>query len=640
MQHIKYIYEVAELRERCRAALKRLDTDTAYSMEDIIEYYNIGHLIEEKDEIKNRIFNCEEEKLKEYAKKIKRVTGKFMNSIDDSNCKEIYDQLDIGWREDFWKLFAEFKVYSHVGEKVFEDILLNSKITIYDILKYRYIVETYARTIKKWLLEYWDSAEILLNKYVIGKKIKDINLPEFDRKDIDDIFIHYISSPYAHINRLEIIQNIKNTKQFAVSDKVKADAVKKRRELIEQMEKENRGIGLETQICVSFRDDVQQQSEDNLPNCEYYIYNRKWLIENQDEATLLNNFIYLFELFDFEMRPTFLSKEQECSSLERVLKLRTVNDYLVSGVYNYKIGLAVTQLRAYYLELQRLGKPLEAIIEWFFRGYLKQEFHVENFVVTMPSENSSYLEKCRLLLPELESILKQYKLYVEERQIDRDLLEITSGSADISKIPSLVENKYLYGKGEEFQRVKRYFFSDQSMLHWVERINKNYRNFFNLILHEKICKEDYGSYVTEELNWLEKNKWIYYDEEGYIRFYDIQKIALFADLVRNDFINIYSFKKYEKEQYYKIIDEFIKKDMMRYGNGLFSEPEQDWVSFILNKSRFNNSMDIRNRYMHGTQANSYDEQSHKENYFYILLVCIFYIIKINDDLCAYFNEKG
>ncbi|MFR5150008.1 MAG: hypothetical protein ACLTER_11080 [Ruminococcus sp.] len=88
-------------------------------MEDVIEYYNIGHLIEEKDKINNSIFDCEEEKLKEYAKKIKQVTGKFMYSIDDSNCKEIYDQLDIGWREDFWKLFAEFKVYSHVGEKGF-----------------------------------------------------------------------------------------------------------------------------------------------------------------------------------------------------------------------------------------------------------------------------------------------------------------------------------------------------------------------------------------------------------------------------------------------------------------------------------------------------------------------------------------
>ena len=219
------------------------------------------------------------------------------------------------------------------------------------------------------------------------------------------------------------------------------------------------------------------------------------------------------------------------------------------------------------------------------------------------------------------------------------MLEITSGSVDNSKMPSLVENKYLYGKGEEFQRAKIDFFSDQSMLHRVKRINKNYRNFFNLILHEKICKEDYGSYVTKELNWLEKNRWIYYDEEGNIRFYNIHQIVLFADLVRNDFINVYSFKKYDKEQYYKIIDEFIKKDMMRYGNGLFSEPEQDWVSFILNKSRFNNSMDIRNRYMHGTQANSYDEQSHKENYFYILLVCIFYIIKINDDLCAYFDGK-
>ena len=232
MQHIKYIYEVAELRERCRVALKRLDTDTDYSMEDIIDYYNIGHLIEEKDKINKSIFNYEEEKLKKYEKKIKQVTGKFMNFIDDSNCKEIYDQLDIEWREDFWKLFAEFKVYSHVGERAFEDILFNSKIAIYDILKYRYIVKAYARIIKKWLLEYWASAEILLDKYVIGKNKEDINLPELDRKDIDNIFMHYISSPYPHINRLEIIQNIKNTKQFTVSDKIKANAVKMRRELI------------------------------------------------------------------------------------------------------------------------------------------------------------------------------------------------------------------------------------------------------------------------------------------------------------------------------------------------------------------------------------------------------------------------
>ncbi|MFR5150006.1 MAG: hypothetical protein ACLTER_11070 [Ruminococcus sp.] len=55
---------------------------------------------------------------------------------------------------------------------------------------------------------------------------------------------------------------------------------------------------------------------------------------------------------------------------------------------------------------------------------------------------------------------------------------------------------------------------------------------------------------------------------GYIRFYNIQQQCYLADLVRNDFINICSFKKYEKEQYDKIIDEFIKKDMMRYGKWL------------------------------------------------------------------------
>jgi hypothetical protein len=44
----------------------------------------------------------------------------------------------------------------------------------------------------------------------------------------------------------------------------------------------------------------------------------------------------------------------------------------------------------------------------------------------MSSANTSFFEKVRLLAPEFESVLKQYKLFVEEGEIDFELLQISS----------------------------------------------------------------------------------------------------------------------------------------------------------------------------------------------------------------------
>ena len=62
---------------------------------------------------------------------------------------------------------------------------------------------------------------------------------------------------------------------------------------------------------------------------------------------------------------------------------------------------------------------------------------------------------------------------------------------------------------------------------------------------------------------------------------------------------------------------------------------QDIISFILNKNRFANGYDIRNKCLHGTQANSESgEETHKIYYMYAMIVFIICIIKINDELCT------
>ena len=44
----------------------------------------------------------------------------------------------------------------------------------------------------------------------------------------------------------------------------------------------------------------------------------------------------------------------------------------------------------------------------------------------MPSAKSTMLEKCTNIMPAMESVLKQFNLFEEDREIDFELLEIRS----------------------------------------------------------------------------------------------------------------------------------------------------------------------------------------------------------------------
>ena len=100
--------------------------------------------------------------------------------------------------------------------------------------------------------------------------------------------------------------------------------------------------------------------------------------------------------------------------------------------------------------------------------------------------------------------------------------------------------------------------------------------------------------------------------------------------------NVASFSYLKKYKY--ILKEFESLGMIEFSSSLFSKPEQDYYNYLLNKSVFDNGLDLRNKYLHGTQK--LDEYSNNQDYYIFLRILILIVIKINEEFCLkYSTEK-
>lgn len=105
---------------------------------------------------------------------------------------------------------------------------------------------------------------------------------------------------------------------------------------------------------------------------------------------------------------------------------------------------SLLQTRLYQRYLETKDIDLEDVIAWFFKKYLAEEFGALNFSFTPSTRGTSYLEKVRHLFVEMESVVNQFRLFVENGELDPDLLAITSDPVMYKQVPSLLDGKYVY----------------------------------------------------------------------------------------------------------------------------------------------------------------------------------------------------
>src|SRR5699024_4221666 len=157
----------------------------------------------------------------------------------------------------------------------------------------------------------------------------------------------------------------------------------------------------------------------------------------------------------------------------------------------------------------------------------------------------------RLLAPEFESILKQFKLFVEDEIIDFGLLQICSLPTSIKDIPSLNSNKYIYfnSNNKEMVGCSNLFFSDQTLLAYVEPFKEEkYHTFFDLLVNEQVSFKNYEEHQKPKLNYLIDKGLINIDDKGFIQITNAERLFVFKDLHDNEFASFYRYPlEFQKE---------------------------------------------------------------------------------------------
>lgn len=588
---------------------------TSNNVNDFIEIYNIQKYFD------NGIYLNEwsEENIKKYKSisvDFKELIGRFFSKLSDDNIELILYNVNSSYYEDFWNIFEEYKSFKNVSETGFNRLIFNFNKPISSILKHKKVVQKYDSIIAEKMRNSEETISILVHHYFI--KDEDYFLPEnFTDEDCNSIFENYVLFGNIDPSYLELIFK-SDPSSFRVNNIIKKKAKDKYEDYWREAFQKGTCISTETTYTLKYGDHYSFEMQNENVIIEY---ERKWLDDNVDYPTILNNFLYLFNYWDSNWRISFTSKKHDTSALESVFRNHGDKWYITNYKFNVVSNISSLNIRTYYNFLRNKGIYLADVIEWFFVDYLSQEFQAKGFSFHAPSSATKYFEKNRSLASELDGALKQFKMYIKHGYIDRELLDISYEPILVQDIPSFIPKKYAYSDSTEIETIMNLLFSNQTLLSYVDG-QGDYETFYDLMINEKVCVNNFSNTQLELLRFLEKENVIIMNEET-INLN--KKLAfLLKDLYYNEVLCL-SYLKDSSD----ILNELLLKKYIKISSSLFSVPEQNYINYMLNKNEYTNGPNLRNKYIHSTY--SLDSNIQEEDFYELLKVIIAIIGKINED---------
>ena len=614
------------------------------TINDAIEYYQIKHYFDDGARGKSWT-DAEYQEYKEKSKALYGLCMRFFNALNDQIIVDQHETLDILYRSIFWELFDSCKLYNIISDTAFGRLIQSEHIMPEDLFSYKPIVTRYGSLLKSYLINSGFGARILIHAYEQDYEIRSNNIKlylpkELTGEDVCQILLQYIQDEQPNMNDMLAIYRMKMNERFPVSDEIRLKAKKRYDEQSKVIIQDDKAPKLLYNLSVSITPGQEELISTERNGTDIHIsYSEAWMSDTLDYPSVLNNFIYAFEYVDWlQMRCKLVSTQADSDVLERVMQKNLSNLYFDNLSFRLQSGISKMQMIAYYTFLEKKGVQLEAVLKWFFTEYLQQEFSCPEIRALFPSSGTTYAEKCITLCGTFDSLLKQFDAFAIRKEIDFDLISISSGSVKLSDIHSLVEKKYVYGMGEAFNWITYVLFSDQSFLAFVERIHnlgRDYASLYELLLHEEVFLYDYIEGEKPAFERLAGFGVIEITQNEQIVLADRAKLLIFLDLFKNEVISRHHYP--EELQHY--FDEMIGDGMLCEESSLLSIPEANYFNFILNKAEYVNGWDLRNKYAHGVMQVNLNEATHKENYYTFLKLFTILAIKINDDFCLYEKQR-
>ncbi len=533
-----------------------------------------------------------------------KVIGRFMATINDKNVLAVHGIVLQNYINSFWELLSNQKVFKRISKNIFSSILEGEPFLINEILTHKPLVQFYSDEIKSFLLTYSQSAELILSVYEVKDDFrkKEKFLPHcLNISDKETILSDYLDSNSVNYNYIKLIQNAKNRKGFKISDKLRLKAKRLHKSETEKIFAKNQGMGYG--VSVSFPKKLTKIKDGYVDDEQtiHYSYSADFIKENNAPYFLFKNFKILFEYLDNQNRIELVSKKDQVGLLENLIGVRSENEYRVGSSFSISEMTAQAQIILYSKVVNEMNNSLENILHSVFTIIFQEKYNFATNARLFTPTAVSFFEKVRLLAPEFESALKQYKLFVENGIIDFELLQISSSPSAIKDIPSLNPNKYIYlnESNNIINGCSNILFSNQTLLAYVKPFKEEkYSTFFDLLANEEVHYSNYEDYQKPKLDYLIENNFITVDSNDKIQFSNISRVLILKDLRENEVGSFYHYQIDFQHEVKKMLEENI----IYLESTLFSKPEQSYFNYFLNKKEFTNGIDLRNSYLHGSQA--------------------------------------
>lgn len=615
--------------QKAEPILASFDASKDYNdVNELLELFNIQKLIETGIALPS----WSETTYKKYADLVGQFSaliGRYFQNIDDSSFVQTLESVDIDYQDDFWELFVKFKVYKNISAEMMGSYLNKPETTLCNLLVYKELVAHYDKEFAEVLRTSDQTAPILISKYLKRNK-SAFYLPKSLKADeYEVVFFQYIHSKNAISGDLQLLYKSQSMAECPISDKLRL-AAKRAFEKFWQDHFMN-AVNCEYEVSISVEQQNVLKKYDGQGTSSHISYDIGWLEESLDYILILYNFRYVFEMIDKQGRSNLVSIKEKITIFESMFSVDGIKFYRYGSVFNMMDELSKMQMDFYYKFLLAHEIYLEDIFKWYFEKYLPDEFGIIGFNINTSLSTATYIEKCRNLVSEMDGILKQFRMFVHDGSIDRELFEMSSEHIVLDKIPSLIENKYAYAITDEIEKEMFLLFSNQTIWESQKSEKEKHMTLFQLLSSKKMQVGSFTARHAAYIEWLAQRGSIEITDSGTIKLV-MPRAAILKDLFEHDVLCVY-YCNSELPQ----IKDMVNSGDLKVKSTLFSQPEADYLDYILNKSKFSNGLDLRNKYIHSTYPKNETEQ--QSDYLQLLKLMVLVISKMNDEFCLWKDNK-
>lgn len=569
---------------------------------------------------------------------IRSVVARFFSSVDNANCAALIGGVGHEYHAALLELLGRNKAFERCDATTMLQVLDQAGVHLGELLACKRLVDAYDAEVRDLVLAAPKNAEHVVRKY-LQKDVRDeVYLPRsLTQEDAGGLLGRYVDSADANPNYVRLIESAPVHADAGIDAKLKLRAKRRNVEMTEKFFVGNPGLktGIEVKLSDIQDEPVIFEIDESDGIITRFTYSSRWLNDTLDNPSVLNNFQHLFEFADRQVLLTLPAYRAQFGVFERIIGVKGRTHYQVGAGFLAVDTSSLLQTRLYQHYLESMGKDLEEVISWFFEDYLIKEFDARNFSFRPSSRGASYLERVRHLFSEMESVVAQFSLWVENGELDPELLAITSDQVRYKQVPSLLPGKYVYSTHcPDITGVLNALFSDQSSLAYVSDEFTG-DNAAELLLKNEVSYDDYHEHQRPAIDQLIELG-ILEDADGRVQIANAEQFLILRSLFMTEACSYYHLSAYGRSE----VEAMMQRGWVERRDSLLTDAEGQYFNYFLNKVDFSNGPELRNKYLHGSQANGEGEDRHFHAYLIALRLMIALVIKLNDDFCLLAQEQS